>query len=133
LLDICDNDTFRPMYNLLEELDSNKHKFGWVGDFDQFLYAQILPHLKTVLENIDEQNRETMLNFIDMFFVEYRKMVAHECANNTKRQLKDKFIACYTTLQECALRFLLEQKNIDTILVGMRKPTYVHEVLSYKD
>jgi aryl-alcohol dehydrogenase-like predicted oxidoreductase len=133
LLDVCDNETLRPMFNLFEELDSNKHKFGWVGDFDQFLYGQILPHLKTVLENIDEQNRETMLNFIDMFFVEYRKMVAHECANNTKRQLKEKFMSCYSTLQECALRFLLEQKDIDTILVGMRKPTYVHEVLSYKD
>jgi aryl-alcohol dehydrogenase-like predicted oxidoreductase len=133
LLDVCDNETLRPMFNLFEELDSNKHKFGWVGDFDQFLYGQILPHLKTVLENIDEQNRETMLNFIDMFFVEYRKMVAHECANNTKRQLKEKFMSCYSTLQECALRFLLEQKDIDTILVGMRKPTYVHEILSYKD
>jgi predicted aldo/keto reductase-like oxidoreductase len=74
-----------------------------------------------------------MLNFIDMFFVEYRKIVAHECAKNTKRQLKEKFMNCFSTLQECALRFLLEQKDIDTILVGMRKPTYVHEVLSYKD
>jgi aryl-alcohol dehydrogenase-like predicted oxidoreductase len=133
LLEVCDNDTLRLMFNLLEEFDSSKHKFGWIGDFDQFLYGQILPHFKTVLENVEEENREVLLNFIDMFFIEYRKMVAYECAKNTKRQLKDKFVNCAGTLQECALRFLLEQKDIDTILVGMRKPTYVHEVLSYED
>jgi hypothetical protein len=133
LLDVCDNDTLRPMFNLLEELDLNKHKFGWVGDFDQFLFGQILPHMKNVLETIDEQNRETMLNFIDLFFAEYRKMVAYECSRNTKRQLKEKFSNCETTLQECTLRFLMQQQDIDYILVGMRKPSYVHEILSYQD
>lgn len=133
LMDVCDNDTLRPMFNLLEELDANKHKFGWIGDFDQFLFGQILPHIKTVLEALDDENRETMLNFIDLFFAEYRKMVAHECSNNTKRQLEEKFAGCQATLQECALRFLMQKENIDTILVGMRKPTYVHEILSYQD
>lgn len=131
LLDVCDNDTLRPMFNLLEELDLNKHKFGWVGDFDQFLFGQILPHMKNVLETIDEQNRETMLNFIDLFFAEYRKMVAHECSKNTKRQFKEIFAGCNRTLQECALDFLMQQQNIDYILVGMRKPSYVYEILSY--
>jgi aryl-alcohol dehydrogenase-like predicted oxidoreductase len=133
LLDVCDNDTLRPMFNLLEELDASKHRFGWVGDFDQFLYGQILPHFKNVLEILDEHKREILLTLIDMFFNEYRKMVAHECANNTKRSLKEIFTNCQYRLQECALRFLMEQKNIDTILVGMRKPAYVHEVLAYKD
>jgi hypothetical protein len=119
------------MYNILEELDASKHKFGWVGDFDQFLYAEILPHIKNTLEVLDEANQEVMLNFIDLFFVEYRKMVAYECSLKTKKELQKQFDGCASSLQECALRFLLQKENVDFILVGMRKPSYVHEVLSY--
>ena len=133
LLDVCDNDKLRSVYNLLEQLDENKHKFGWIGDFDTFLYAQILPHIKTSLEDIDEQNLETLLNYIDMFFIEYRKMVAYECSKTTKFKLKEKFSQCHSSLQECAFRFLLQRESIDFILVGMRKSSYVHETLAFLD
>ena len=36
LLDICDNETLKSLYNLFEELDVNRHKFGWIGDFTHF-------------------------------------------------------------------------------------------------
>jgi len=29
LMDLCDNDRLRPLFNLLEQLDASKHKFGW--------------------------------------------------------------------------------------------------------
>jgi predicted aldo/keto reductase-like oxidoreductase len=31
------------------------------------------------------------------------------------------------------LRFLMQRESIDYVLVGMRKPSYVHEVLALKD
>jgi len=130
LLNFCDNDELQPIYNLLEQLDVNKHKFGWVGDFDTFLYAQILPHIKNSLENMDEQNLETMLKYIDIFFVEYRKMVAYECSKNTRVQLKDVFKNCEKSLQECSLEFLMQRESIDYIVIGMRKPSYVHDILA---
>jgi len=133
LLDVCDNDELKPIYNLLEQLDENKHKFGWIGDFDSFLYAQILPHIKSSLENMDEENLETMLKYIDMFFIEYRKMVSYECSKNTRVELKEQFKECEESLQECSLKFLMHRENIDYILVGMRKPSYVQEVLALKD
>ncbi|WP_455756936.1 aldo/keto reductase [Sulfurimonas sp.] len=133
LMEVCDNNTLRPMYNLLEQLDDNKHKFGWIGDYDAFLYAQIIPHIRTSLEVVDEQNRETMYNFIDMFLTEYRKMVAYECSKNTRITLKEIFKECHTSMQECALRFLLQRENVDYILVGMRKPSYVNEIVSLLD
>ncbi|MEN8302798.1 MAG: aldo/keto reductase [Campylobacterota bacterium] len=132
LLDVCDNDELKPIYNLLEQLDENKHKFGWIGDFDSFLYGQILPHIKNSLESMDEENLETMLKYIDMFFIEYRKMVAYECSKNTRVQLKEQFKECEESLQECALKFLMHRDNVDYILVGMRKPSYVQEVLALK-
>lgn len=133
LMEVCDNDTLRPMFNLLEQLDDNKHKFGWIGDYEAFLYAQIIPHMKKSLEVIDEKNIETMYSFIDMFLTEYRAMVAYECSKNTRVSLKAFFDDCQTSLQECAVRYLLQQESIDYILVGMRKPTYVNEIVALLD
>ena len=130
LLEVTDNEALKPLYNLVEQLDTNKHKYGWVGDYDTFLYKQILPHFKKTLEKVEGEFLETLLQYIENFLSEYRKMVLFECAKNTRVMLKETFTTCNRSLQECALRFLLEQKNIDYILVGMRKPSYVEEVLS---
>ena len=132
LLEVCDNDTLRPLYNLLEQLDENKHKFGWIGDYESFLFTEIIPHMKKSLESIDEANRDTLLHYIDMFLTEYKKMVAYECSRRTKTELKEFFAECHATMQECAIKFLMEIDEIDYILIGMRKPSYVHQVLSLK-
>jgi len=129
LLEITDNESLRPLYNLIEELDESKHKFGWIGDYDSFLYSQMIPHIKTSLEVLDEKNMQTMLNFIDLFLQEYRKMVSYECSQNTHRKLKELFYGCYDSMQECALEFLNSKEQIDYIVVGMRKPSYVAEIL----
>ncbi len=130
LMEVCDNEMLQPLYNLIEQLDETKHKFGWIGDYDSFLYTQMIPHLKTSLEVIDEKNRETMLNFIDMFLEQYRKMVAYECSRSTRVALKDIFNGCDSSMQECSIQFLKQQESIDYIIVGMRKPTYVNEIVS---
>ena len=130
LMEVCDNDMLRPLYNLLEQLDDNKHKFGWIGDYESFLYAQMIPHIKKSLEVVDDANRDTMLNFIDLFLQEYRLMVAYECSKNTRVMLREQLNDCDSSMQECALKFLMQKPDIDFILVGMRKPSYVHEVLS---
>jgi aryl-alcohol dehydrogenase-like predicted oxidoreductase len=44
--------------------------------------------------------------------------------------LKDVLSECKKRLQECALEFLMQQDSIDFILVGMRKPSYVQEVMA---
>ena len=133
LLEICDNEALKPLYNLIEQLDVNKHKYGWIGDYDTFLYAQILPHIKRTLEHLDTENLDTILSYIEMFLDEYRKMVAYECSKSTRVQLKEELSECHKKMQECALEFLLQKENIDYILVGMRKPSYVAEVLSLKN
>ena len=129
LMEVSDNELFRSIFNLLEQLDDNKHKFGWIGDYDTFLYTQIIPHLRESLKVVDEQNAEVMFNFIDMFLQEYRKMVLFECSKNTRVYLKEQFKECSVPMQECALRFLMQSENIDFILVGMRKVSYVDEVM----
>jgi aryl-alcohol dehydrogenase-like predicted oxidoreductase len=132
LLEVTDNDMLRPLYNLLEQLDESKHKFSWVGDYDTFLYTQVIPHMRKALEVVDEKNRDTMFNFIDLFLQEYKKIVAYECGKNTKTFLAKLFEKCESSIQICALKFLLQNEDIDYILVGMRKPSYVVEILSLR-
>ena len=132
LLEICDNSELKTLYNLFEELDVNKHKFGWIGDFDSFLYGQILPHIHKTLEGLSQESLEEMLKYIDLFFTHYRKMVAYECGLKTKETLKNEFSDSQVRLQESAIRFLQETQSVDYILVGMRKASYVHEILALK-
>ncbi len=130
LLDVCGDEQLKPLGNLIEQLDENKHKYGWIGDYDSFLYAQIIPHIQKTLEKIDEQYLETMLHYIDMFLTEYRKMVAYECSKSTRVQLKEELEGCSRPLQECALSFLKECESVDYVLIGMRKPSYVADVMA---
>ena len=133
LMEICDNETLGAMFTLLEELDDNKYKFAWIGDYDNFLYASILPHMRKSLEQLDDENKETILGYIDLFLIEYRKMVAYECSKKTKETLKELFEDCALPIQECAINFLLDRGTIDYILIGMRKPRYVDEIMSLVD
>jgi aryl-alcohol dehydrogenase-like predicted oxidoreductase len=130
LLEIAQAPELKALYNLVEQLDTNKHKYGWIGDYDTFLYSQIIPHIKKTVENIHEDLLETLLQYIDNFLEEYRKMVAYECSKQTRKVLEKELQGCEKTLQQCALEFLLEKKEIDYIAVGMRKPSYVQEILA---
>ncbi|NPA59946.1 MAG: aldo/keto reductase [Epsilonproteobacteria bacterium] len=132
LLELCDNDELRVLYNLIQELDVSKHKFGWIGDYDSFFYTQILPHIKSTLDIFDDKTKENMLTYIDNFFTDYRKMVLFECTNKTKESLKPFFNESILSIQEYAIKFLLDTKSIDFIVVGMRKPSYVYEILALK-
>ncbi|MCF6330346.1 MAG: aldo/keto reductase [Sulfurimonas sp.] len=133
LLDITDNDSLKSIYNLIEQLDESKHKFGWIGDYETFVYTHAIPHIQKSLKHIDEQNAQTILNFIDMFLLEYKKMVKFECAKKTKLALKEEFKGCKQSMQVCALNYLLNNDDVDFIAVGMRKPSYVNEVMSLAD
>jgi len=133
LLQACDNDLLKPLYNLIEQMDTNKHKFGWVGEYDTFLHSQIIPHIKQALQNIQPDTLDELLRFVDLFLQEYRTMVAYECSKRVRVELKEEFKECHKKLQECALEFLCKKDAIDYILVGMRKPSYVQEIMAMRE
>ncbi len=133
LLEVTDNEVLRPMFNLISQLDQSKHKYGWIGEYDLFLYSQIVPHIRKFLEPLDEENRATLIEFINLFLQEYASMVAYECSKNTRVMLKEELSECQTSLQNCALKFLLNNETIDYVLVGARKPVYVVDILSIRD
>lgn len=133
LMEICDNEILEPLYNLLEQLDIKKHKFAWIGDYDLFLVSQILPHMKKTLEVLQEDEVQAILSYIDLYLQEYRKTVAFECSKTTRKELGEFFKECGSSMQECALRFLMHNESIDYVLIGMRKPIYVDQILSLEE
>lgn len=130
LLDVCGDEELQSLANLIEQLDENRHKYGWLGDYDSFLYTQIIPHIQKTLEKLEGEYLETIINYIDMFLIEYRKMVAYECSQRTRVQLKEEIAGCSRSLQESAVDFLQRRESIDYILVGMRKPSYVADIMA---
>ena len=130
VLTMTDDDSLRSVHNMIAQLDDVKHRFGFIGEYEQFLHTQVIPHLQNALQELDPGAVELLAESLDLFLQEYAKMVAFECTKMTKVQLKEKLEGCDKPLQECALKFLFEEKNVDYVLVGMRKPSYVLQVMS---
>jgi len=120
----------KPIFNLIGELDNYKHRFGWIGEYQNFLLAKILPHIRQELTKIsDENTRNVLTEMLMAFFTSYESMVLYECAKQTKSMLEHAGIEIKDTIEEAALKFLIDNDDIDYILVGMRKVKYVHALL----
>ncbi len=133
LLEFCDNELLRPVYNLIEQLDESMHRFGFIGNYDAFVHTQVLPHLQRSLKDIDGDTKEKLIAYLELFLTEYREMVAYESSKKTKEELKHLFRECNKRIQECALEYLLKQDSIDYVIVGARRVRYVYDILSLKD
>lgn len=130
VLELLEHDgRLQPLRNLILELDGNKHRFGWVGDYEQFFYAQILPHLRKVLIPLDEHVRIAVAGALDPFFGQYAKAVAYECSETTRAALTPLFQGCSKPMQVCAIEYLLHTECIDYVLAGMRKPSYIAQLM----
>ncbi|MEA2111712.1 MAG: aldo/keto reductase [Campylobacterota bacterium] len=128
ILDLCDNDVLKPIYTIIEQLDSNRHRFGWIGEYDSFFYTQVIPHLQNTVSTLSEDDRDILIESLNLFFEQLKKMVAYECSKSTRSQLKVELNSCEDSLQQCAINFLKNTNLVDVILVGMRKPSYVTDI-----
>lgn len=129
LLQLCDHDALASLGNLIQQLDEVKHRFGWVGEYESFLYGQVMPHIRQVLEKLGEAERGALAQQLVLFLEAYGAAVAHECSLKVRDTIGPKLEACERPLQECALAFLLQRPEIDVVLLGMRKPRYVATIL----
>ena len=133
LLDYTDNELLRDIYNLVNDLDGKKHRFGFIGNYDMFIHSQVLPYLQKALLDIEGDVRDKLIEYINLFLVEYRAMVEYESSRKTRDELKTFFKECSESMQRCALKYLLKQESIDYVLVGARRVKYVDELLSIQD
>jgi len=118
------------IFNVISELDNYKHRFGWVGEYQSFLMAKIIPHIRTELKKIeDDYTRENISKLLMDFLISYEEMVLYECSKQTKSMLEHSGIKIKDTIEEEALKYLIDNTDIDYILVGMRKTKYINALL----
>lgn len=129
MLHLTDHPSLVPLHNLVMQLDEIKHRFGWVGEYESFLYTQVLPHVQRVLSGLEEEARLALAQQLTLFLDAYTAAVAHECSLKVHEASALQLQGCERPLQECALSFLLEQPDIDVVLLGMRRPRYVAQTL----
>ena len=118
------------IFNLIGELDNYKHRFGWVGEYQNFLIGKVLPHIRQELMKMQDENTRNVISQMLMdFFTSYETMVKYECSKQTKSMLEHAGIEVQETLEETALNDLIFNADIDYILVGMRHTKYVKSLL----
>lgn len=128
VLELCDHKGLEPVYNIIEQLDRNRHQFTWIGEYDAFVFTQVIPHLYKNISELSDDDQMALIDGINLFLEQLKKMVAYECSQKTRLQLQELLGSCKTRLQQCAIDFLVKSKKVDVILVGMRKPTYVADI-----
>ncbi len=118
------------IFNIIGELDNYKHRFGWIGEYQNFLMGKIIPHIRQELTKIeDDYTRENISKLLMDFFVSYEEMVLYECSKQTKSMLEHAGIEIKEKIEKTALNELIQNADIDYILVGMRRTKYVNAML----
>ncbi len=129
VLELCEHKSLQPIYNIIKQLDCNRHQFGWIGEYDAFVYTQVIPHLHKSMSVLEGDDQAALIDSINLFLEQLKKMVAHECSQKTRLQLQKVLGSCEARLlQHCAIDFLVKSQKVDVILVGMRKPSYVADI-----
>ncbi len=128
VLELCEHESLQPIYNIIEQLDSNRHQFMWIGEYDAFIYTQVIPHLHKSMSILEDEDQAVLIENITLFLDQLKKMVAYECSQKTRAQLNETIGLCDKRLQHCAIDFLIKSQKVDVILVGMRKPSYVADI-----
>jgi aryl-alcohol dehydrogenase-like predicted oxidoreductase len=129
LLEYCENDLLMPLYNLIGEMEDTKHKYDFIGDYDYFLHAKILPHIQKTIRNLEGSVKDNLISYLDSFLNAYRDMVAYEISKKTKKELSHIFKDSQESMQHYALKYLLKQDSIDYVLVGARRIRYLYELV----
>jgi len=118
------------IFNIIGELDNYKHRFGWIGEYQNFLMSKIIPHVRTELAKVeDDYTRENITKLLMDFFLVYEEMVLYECAKQTKSMLEHSGIEIKDSIEETALNDLINNADLDYILVGMRRTKYVNALI----
>lgn len=114
---------------IITELDSVVHRFGWVGEYENFLMQQVMPAFQKAFQSVPENDREVIAQSLEHFLNVYEQQVAFESSKTTLSSLKALGIDVEAPIQKDALGFLLKNSDIDVVLLGMRKIKYVQDAL----
>jgi aryl-alcohol dehydrogenase-like predicted oxidoreductase len=117
------------MTAVITDLDRERFKFSSVYHYQQDFSAQIMPML---VERMSMMQDTEVLEAIQVFLEVYESKVREHCSLAAEEKIASLYRGKYsthTTLQQFAMRYLLDNPNIDCVLNGMTRSTYVDQAL----
>ena len=118
------------MSTLITDLDRELYQFQSVYHYQQDFSAQIMPML---IERMSMMQDPAGLEAIQTFLEVYERKVRQHCSVAAEEHVaslyKGKYNSQTTKLQDFALNHLLSHENVDIVLNGMTRESYVDEGL----
>ncbi|BDY13191.1 aldo/keto reductase [Hydrogenimonas cancrithermarum] len=132
LLMAADTYSLSELRTVVTDLDSIKGKFKWPGAAEEALQRQTIPFIQGILSRIpDQQVKSAVIPLLNPFLHSYLQEVSHLCSQKTLSYLHAQgYEDAGHPIQHYALRWLINRPEIDTILLGMRKKSYVDDALT---
>jgi len=118
------------MIALLKDLDRERYTFSSIYHYQQDFSAQIMPML---VERLSMMQDAKAVEAIQTFLEVYEMKVREHCCIATEEYIESKYPGKYTKsvpLQQFAMKYLLNNPNVDVVLNGMTRQKYVDEALS---
>lgn len=109
----------------LEELHEERGLIETPGHYDYIFQREIMPFIKKITQKSSATNRDIAACFQDS----YKREVMYNISLRTVSLLKERGIEADDPLQKSAVRFLLKNPYITTVLLGMRRQIYVDDAL----
>ncbi|MCD4783666.1 MAG: aldo/keto reductase [Candidatus Eremiobacteraeota bacterium] len=109
----------------IENIDKLKNSFLSMGHFEYLFKDEIAPPIKTTINFLQDEDRDLFLDFLSL----YKLSVKANLSVITKSYLEDMGFIIDETIERIALKFLLDKKQVTTVLVGMKKLEYVDTAL----
>lgn len=109
----------------LEELHEDRGMIESPGHYDYIRQKEIVPFFKKVMRKPGEE----YLNAAAKFMKVYEREVMHNISLQTVSLLKERGIEADEPLQKYALKFLMKNPYVTSVLLGMKRPDYVDDAL----
>jgi aryl-alcohol dehydrogenase-like predicted oxidoreductase len=124
-----DNFSRSDLRGILDDLHGMRMNFKSMQEAQHTLYKKALPFIQQILKEIKEPEVQSAAReLFNPFFPLYLKEVNYYLSLKTKSYLKEKHnLTTEIKLEDFALNTLLEEKHIDTVLMGMRESSYVEQ------
>jgi aryl-alcohol dehydrogenase-like predicted oxidoreductase len=115
----------REIPKIFDHLENNMSKFQSYEHFEDSYNRDIVPFIRS--RSFSALELEMINNALALYSAQVKSMIS----DLTAESLKTLGIKIREPLQEQAISFLLNNKDVTSVLLGMRKPAYVDTVAKF--
>mmetsp|Transcript_10443 Transcript_10443/g.13537 ORF Transcript_10443/g.13537 Transcript_10443/m.13537 type:complete len:464 (-) Transcript_10443:185-1576(-) len=123
----------KALHEIIQDLNQRLSSFTSVLHYDDYLQFKVIPQIAEKFSEFDE----TSADKLQLFFKTYGNMVRYHCSQKTRELISSNDCPSGPhnmkkddLMHHIALKWLMEQKKLDCILVGMPKENYIDDILN---